>query len=172
MLRRAAAHPDLFIVGIDADAASMREASRRAAGPARRGGLPNALFVVAQAESLPPELDGFADEVFVHLPWGSLLRGVVQAEPSILAPLAGVTRPGGTVSMLLSVTERDREAAVASLDLTAIEELAPRYAGHRLMLIEGRPATRGEIRAAHSSWAKRLAVGSRRTAWRLEFSRS
>lgn len=172
MLRRAGAHPDLFVVGIDANAASMWDASRRASGPAHRGGLPNALFVVAAAESLPPEMDGFADEVSVHFPWGSLLRGVVQPDPCVLTALARVTRPGGTVSMLLSVTEHDREGSIASIDLTTIEELARRYEEHWLTLIEGRPATRDEIWAAHSSWAKRLAVGSRRPAWRLEFRRS
>jgi hypothetical protein len=65
------------VIGIDANAASMADASRRAARPVKRGGLPNALFVVAAAENLPSELGGWAEAVTVHFPWGSLLRGLL-----------------------------------------------------------------------------------------------
>ena len=54
MLAAAAAEPDRLIVAVDANAAAMAVASRRAAASPRRGGLPNALFVVAAVESLPP----------------------------------------------------------------------------------------------------------------------
>lgn len=50
VLRAAAARPDTLVIGVDANAAGMVEASRRAA---RRGALPNALFVVAAAEHPP-----------------------------------------------------------------------------------------------------------------------
>ena len=51
VLAAAAAGPDTLVIGVDASAGAMAEASRRAAGPTRRGGLPNALFVVAAAET-------------------------------------------------------------------------------------------------------------------------
>src|SRR5690242_7816867 len=94
-------------MGIDADAAAMADASRRAARPARKGGLPNALFVVAGAEALPCELTGLASTLTVQFPWGSLLRGLLQAEASILDGIVRVCRPGAGVSLLLSVAERD-----------------------------------------------------------------
>ena len=50
VLRAASARPDTLVIGVDANAAGMAEASRRAA---RRGALPNALFVVAAAEHPP-----------------------------------------------------------------------------------------------------------------------
>ena len=50
MLAAAAARPDTLVIGVDANAAGMAEASRRAA---RRGALPNALYVVAAAEHPP-----------------------------------------------------------------------------------------------------------------------
>ena len=81
MLAAAADEPDRLVVGIDANAAGMATASRRAAATPRRGGLPNALFVVAAIGALPRELDGLADVVTVHFPWGSLLRGLLGAEP-------------------------------------------------------------------------------------------
>jgi 16S rRNA (adenine(1408)-N(1))-methyltransferase len=68
VLAEAAADPHRLVIGVDANAAGMVEAARRAAGRASRGGLPNALFVVAAVEALPPELDGVADLVTAHFP--------------------------------------------------------------------------------------------------------
>ncbi len=83
VLAAAAADPNALVIGVDANADAMAEASRRAAGPARRGGVSNALFVVASAEALPPELDGVADLVTIHLPWGSLLRGALALDEAV-----------------------------------------------------------------------------------------
>jgi 16S rRNA (adenine(1408)-N(1))-methyltransferase len=50
VLAAAAQRPDTLVIGLDANAAGMAEASRRAA---RRGALPNALFAVVAAEHPP-----------------------------------------------------------------------------------------------------------------------
>jgi 16S rRNA (adenine(1408)-N(1))-methyltransferase len=50
VLATARRRPDTLVVGVDANAAGMADASRRAA---RRGALPNALFAVAAAEHPP-----------------------------------------------------------------------------------------------------------------------
>jgi hypothetical protein len=50
VLTAAAARPDTLVIGLDANAAAMAEASRKAA---RRDALPNALFAVAAAEHPP-----------------------------------------------------------------------------------------------------------------------
>lgn len=86
----------------------MVESSRRAARSAKRGRGPNALFVVAAAEALPPELDGRADALTIHFPWGSLLRGLLDADDAIVSGIARVMRPEAMATILLSVTERDR----------------------------------------------------------------
>jgi 16S rRNA (adenine(1408)-N(1))-methyltransferase len=84
VLATARAEPRALVIGLDADASRMSEASRRAARKPGKGGLPNALFVVAAAESLPCELDGLVDAVTIQLPWGSLLRSVLVREPWLL----------------------------------------------------------------------------------------
>jgi 16S rRNA (adenine(1408)-N(1))-methyltransferase len=154
---------------VDADAASMAEASRRATRGVRRGGLANALFVVAAAEALPAELDGIATSLTVHFPWGSLLRGLLDADPLILAGITRAARPGVAVTLLLSVTERDHLAGVPSLAPGVVERIGCSYAAHGLLLCEGRPATAAEVAASHSSWARRLSAGVRRPAWLLRF---
>lgn len=147
----------------------MAEASRRAARGVRRGGLANAVFVVAAAEALPAALDGIATALTVHFPWGSLLDGLLCADPCILAGIRRVTRPGATVTLLLSVTERDHVAAMASFSDDVIARLGRCYAAHGLALTEGRPATAAEVAGSHSTWARRLGAGARRPAWLLRF---
>jgi 16S rRNA (adenine(1408)-N(1))-methyltransferase len=167
VLATAAARPDLLVVGVDANAAAMAQASRRAAASPRRGGLPNALFVVAAAAALPPELDGLAGAVTVHFPWGSLLRGLLRADPAVMAGLTRVMRPGAALKLLLSSTDRDRGAGVAPLGEPAVRALAAVYAGWGLAVTEARPATAADVAAAHSTWGKRLGAGGQRPAWLL-----
>ena len=171
MLAAAAADAGRLVVGVDAGAAAMAESSRRAARRPERGGLPNALFVVAAAEALPAELDGLADLVTVHFPWGSLLRGLVAADPAVMGGLARVLRPGATLSMLLSSTDRDRGAGVEPLSEPTLATLADAYGRHGLAVTTARPATAADVAATRSTWGRRLGAGVRRPAWLLEATR-
>jgi 16S rRNA (adenine(1408)-N(1))-methyltransferase len=167
VLATAAAQPDRLVVGVDASAAAMATASRRAAARPHRGGLPNALFVVAAAEALPCELDGVADLVTVHFPWGSLLRGLLGADPAIMAGLTRVMRPGAALSVLLSSTSRDRGAGVEPVGQATLQALTGAYGRYGLTVAEVRPATPADVAAARSSWGKRLGAGVQRPAWLL-----
>jgi 16S rRNA (adenine(1408)-N(1))-methyltransferase len=147
----------------------MAEASRRAARPSARGGASNALFVVAAAERPPQELLGVADELTIHFPWGSLLRGALAVEQAAADGIAALIKPRGRLTILVSITDRD------GLGLTAIDEpgaadaLAARWTAHGLRLERISPATDADVAAARSSWSRRLGVGRTRPAWRLAF---
>jgi 16S rRNA (adenine(1408)-N(1))-methyltransferase len=170
VLAAARAQPDRLVVGVDANADAMAVASRRAAAKPGRGGLANAVFMVAAAETLPAELDGLADRVAVYFPWGSLLRGLLGANPAVMTGLTGVMRPGASLSMLISATARDRGAGVAPIQQRTLHALTDRYGQYGLDLIEVRPATPADIAASHSSWGKRLDAGGQRPAWLLQAS--
>ena len=165
VLGAASARPDRLILGVDASAAGMAEASRRAAASPRRGGRPNALFVVAAAEALPADLDGLADLVTVNFPWGSLLRGALGAEPAVLGAVARVMRPLARLELLVSVTDRDRAPGLRPLDDQVLGGLAKVYASNGLELCQARPATAAEVAATRSTWGKRLGAGANRPAW-------
>ncbi|HEV8488222.1 MAG TPA: class I SAM-dependent methyltransferase [Candidatus Limnocylindrales bacterium] len=172
VLVAAAADPLALVVGIDADAASMAEASRRAARPERKGGRPNALFLAAGIEALDPVLDGCADLVTVTLPWGSLLRGALGLDAAAACAIARVSKPRGRVEMLVSVTPRDGVAGLPCLEAETIHGVAARYAELGLCMVEALPATANQIAASGSTWAKRLlATGSDRDFWRLVLRR-
>jgi 16S rRNA (adenine(1408)-N(1))-methyltransferase len=150
----------------------MAEASRRAARRPERGGLPNALFVVAAAEALPRELDGLADQVTVHFPWGSLVRGLVAADPAVVGGLVRAMRPGATLSMLLSATARDRAAGIEPSQEATLAAMVDAYDRHGLAVTAVRPATPADVAASRSTWGRRLGAGARRPAWLLEAKRS
>lgn len=162
MMARARSEPKTLAIGVDADASRMVEASRRALAPPTRGGVANALFVVAAIERLPPELDTVADHVTIHFPWGSLLSGLIAGDERVVGGLAGIARLGARIRLLLSVLERDRLRVVSGHDDRSFESLDPAYGRHGLRLMDVRPATREEIDASRSSWAKRLNAGRTR----------
>jgi 16S rRNA (adenine(1408)-N(1))-methyltransferase len=149
----------------------MGEASRRAAKPAAKGGLPNALFVVAAAERTPPELRGVADELTIQFPWGSLLRGALALDDAAARGIAALLSPGATATATVSIETRD------GLDLPTLEDpgerraLAERWRCIGVDVCALRPATAVELRSMSSTWARRLAAGRDRTVWRLELER-
>ncbi len=127
--------------------------------------------MVASAEALPEELTGWADEVRIQFPWGSLLTAVVRPEAEILLGVARLLRPGATLTILLSVVERDGVEGLSVLDQRAAARAARRIVGacDDLVLDDCRVATPADVAAAHSTWGKRLGVGRSRQAWVLRF---
>ncbi|MGZ9275564.1 MAG: class I SAM-dependent methyltransferase [Candidatus Limnocylindrales bacterium] len=166
VLRRAAAEPSALVIGIDAVASAMREASQRAA----RRGPANALFVAEGVERLPAgPLTSSADLVTVTLPWGSLLRGVLGRDQAALAGVASVVAPGGRVEVLASVVPSDGVDGVDRLTASAAPAIRGAWAAVGLELTGMRPAAPHEVAAAGSTWARRLGD---RPVWRLEGRRS
>jgi 16S rRNA (adenine(1408)-N(1))-methyltransferase len=141
----------------------MADASRRAARPAGHGGQPNARFAVAALEAIPAELDGLADLVTVHFPWGTLRGAAAGHDPAATARLARLVSPRGSLELLLADGGRD---AAQPIDPEAV---VAAYRPFDLVATELAPATLADAAAVQSSWGKRLlrnpAAG--RSAWRI-----
>jgi 16S rRNA (adenine(1408)-N(1))-methyltransferase len=165
VLARARATPCDLVLGIDAAAASMREASRRAAARPARGGLANARFFVEAAEALPGPLAGTADLVTITMPWGSLLRGVLGRDTAVMTGIAGLLAAEGSIELLVSVTARDAVDGIATLSADDAPTIAAAWSRFGLRLVTFQPAMTEEIVATGSSWARRL---GERPVWRLE----
>jgi hypothetical protein len=137
------------VIAIDASPDALCDGSWRA----HRWRLANVAFLVTSLEQLPRALEGIAHEVTVHFPWGSLLVGLLEADPAIVGPLASALRPNGELRLLISAVERDGYDEVTPAWLNA---LAPRYGALGLALTESRWATADDYARSRSSWAKRL----------------
>jgi 16S rRNA (adenine(1408)-N(1))-methyltransferase len=162
LLHEARRNPDTLYVGVDIDVRAMAGSARRAAAKPARGGCPNVLFAVSAVEGWPAEAGGLAHLVLVRYPWGSLLRGVLGREPAVLAALGRTIACGGSVVAMVSLVDRD------GVEPPAPEELRAAYAAAAMDLAVVRPATEEEIATASTTWARRLGVGARRSATRIE----
>ena len=134
----------------------MAESSRRAARPARKGGLPNAGFVVAAVETPPAELCGVASLVTVRFPWGSLLRGVIGRDDAVAAGLASLIRPSGALELLVAPLERDGLDGVPTSGEDLVAGVAEAFAQHGFGVERSSQPAIAEIKATGSTWARRL----------------
>jgi 16S rRNA (adenine(1408)-N(1))-methyltransferase len=87
-------HPGAFVIGVDACRENLHAASRVKST--------NTLFVIANVQSLPCALHGLAQRVTINFPWGSLLDGLLQAEPALLDGIAAISRPGALLDVRLN----------------------------------------------------------------------
>jgi 16S rRNA (adenine(1408)-N(1))-methyltransferase len=155
-------HPDRFYIGIDAQAKALEKISEKIHRKPAKGGLPNVLFVQAAVENLPSELDGVADEVHVHFPWGSLLRAVATGDEMVLGGLRSICALGAWLEIVIGLDpERDR-AEIERLQLQPLtteflkDILVPRYRAMGFEVVECGVIPASEWPELRTSWAQRL----------------
>ena len=159
VLHEARARAGWFVVGVDAAPAQLQRASSSAARKPAKGGLANALFVQAAAESLPAELAGAA-ELHVLMPWGSLLRGCLRAD-GVLPSLRSVAASGARLLLTLNLhawrpaVPEVGDGAEPTPD-SALGSLAPLYAASGWDLTTAHYLDAPGIDALATSWARRL----------------
>ncbi|CAN5801483.1 hypothetical protein BH20ACI3_BH20ACI3_06970 [soil metagenome] len=94
-------NPKTFYIGIDANARPLEKISERIHRKPAKGGLPNVLFLQAAVEDLPSELEGIADEVHVHFPWGSLLGALATGKETVLRNLRRICAGDALLEILI-----------------------------------------------------------------------
>lgn len=155
-------NPRKFYIGIDANPRPLEKISEKIHRRAEKGGLPNVLFLQAAVEDLPSELDGVADEVHVHFPWGSLLGGVATGGEVVLENLRRICSSEALLEVIIAldprrdVSEMDR-LAIPPMTLDYLDSvLTPRYRSSGFQVIERGIVSSSEWPHVKASWAKRL----------------
>jgi 16S rRNA (adenine(1408)-N(1))-methyltransferase len=155
-------NPEKFYIGIDANARPLEKVSEKIHRNPAKGGLPNLLFIQAAVEELPPELDGVADELHIHFPWGSLLGAVAAGDEKVLKSLRRLCSPGCLLEILIGVDpERDR-SEIERLGLKPLtteyleDELLPRYKAAGFEMLDSGVLGQSEWSKIKTSWARRL----------------
>jgi len=160
VLAEARRRPDALIVGLDAGPDAMRRTAGRAAAKPARGGLPNAIFVWASVEALPPELDAVT-EVHSLMPWGSLLRAFVRPDVAVLRSIADRCTPATPFLVTLNLHAwRPRVPEVGDTPEptpdSAFGELSPAYARAGWQLGSAEYVDAAQLAELGTSWTKRL----------------
>ncbi len=160
--RLAQRNPKKFFIGVDANPRPLEKISEKIHRNPAKGGLPNVLFLQASVEELPLELDGVADEVHIHFPWGSLLRAVANGDEKILRSLRRVCSQEALLEIVIGLdAERDRteieRLGLRPLSIEFIDaELRGRYQSAGFEIAERGVLPSWEWPKMETSWAKRL----------------
>lgn len=161
-------NPKKFYIGIDANPRPLEKISERIHRRPSKGGASNVLFIQSAIEELPAELDGIADEVHIHFPWGSLLQAVAVGDRPVLENLQRICSHGALLEVIFAV-DPDRDSSemkrlnLPPLSMVYLDSvLVPKYATAGFQVI-----AKGIIAASgwpelKSSWAKRLKGNSKR----------
>ncbi|HLA12183.1 MAG TPA: methyltransferase domain-containing protein [Pyrinomonadaceae bacterium] len=119
-------NPRKFFIGIDPITRPLEKISEKVHRRSAKGGLPNVLFLQASLEDLPEELNGVADEVHVHFPWGSLLGALARGDETLLGYIRRICASDALLEVVIGLhPERDR-SEIARLGVT---ELSTEYIG-------------------------------------------
>jgi 16S rRNA (adenine(1408)-N(1))-methyltransferase len=155
-------NPNKFYIGIDANPRPLAKISEKVHRKPTKGGLANVLFLQAAVEDLPSELTGIADEIHVHFPWGTLLRGVAIGDTQVLNNLRRLCAPGALLEVILGLDwERDKSElerlGVSAFSIEYIDSvLAARYLQAGFEIFERGEKPPSDWPELYSSWARRL----------------
>ena len=155
-------NPNKLYIGIDPNARPLGKISEKIHRKPAKGGAPNVLFIQATVEDLPAELDGVADEVHVHFPWGSLLRAVATGDVAVLRNLRRICSQGALLEVVIGLDPARDQTEIDRLSLTPLSiefiarQLVPIYEEAGFETIERGILNASEWPKINTSWAKRL----------------
>jgi 16S rRNA (adenine(1408)-N(1))-methyltransferase len=166
-------HPSRFIIGIDLSKENVRELSAKIYKKPSRGGLKNALFVLASAFDLPSELNNIVNQVFINFPWGSLLKGVVSVDDKLWNGIKRVCKRGAFIDVLfgydqsLDRTETER-LNLPNLDLDYIQKtMIPRLISLGFSVSKAEIFDGKDVFDYPSTWAKKISFRQGRVYYYL-----
>jgi 16S rRNA (adenine(1408)-N(1))-methyltransferase len=166
-------NPEKFYIGIDPNPRPLAKVSEKIHRRPEKGGLKNVLFIQAAIEDLPFELDGVADEVHVHFPWGSLLRAVAVGEESALISIRRMCAPDAFLEVIIALDPERDGSEISRLGLKSLTAeylhtvLTPRYRAAGFELSEAAVLPHLAWPRVNTSWAARLQSGSGRSITHL-----
>lgn len=141
-------NPGLFVIGLDACRENLHEYSQMK--------LSNMLFVIANAQELPRELDGLVSQITINFPWGSLLEGLLTNDPRLLDGLSSIARPGATIEFYLNGGALAEVGTSLEKGAELIHENITQHGWH--LDPPGWLDARA-LKILPTTWAKRLAFG-------------
>lgn len=148
-------NPNKFFIGIDPNTRPLEKISEKIHRKTAKGGASNVLFIQSAIEDLPEELDGVANEVHVHFPWGSLLRAVATGDVEVMRNLRRVCAEGALLEVVIGIDPVRDKSEIERLGIKPEfidDELDENYRAAGFEIVE----TGLLSQSLNTSWAKRL----------------
>jgi 16S rRNA (adenine(1408)-N(1))-methyltransferase len=148
--------PSCFAIGIDACRENLRGISRNAPD--------NALYIIANALTLPGELRGLATRMTINFPWGSLLAALLAGDPAFLNGLIAITRPSATLEIRLNRGALAEAGYAPEAGVSRITQVLREWGfiNRQSMMLDT-----DALRRYPTTWARRLAYGRDPCGWSL-----
>ncbi len=146
--------PSSFAIGIDACRENLRGLSRNAPR--------NALFIIANALTLPRELRGLATRATINFPWGSLLAALLDGDPAFFNGLVNLAQPGATLEIRLNQGALAEAGYALEAGTIRIEQVLWEWGvrNRRSAMLDA-----DTLHLVPTTWARRLAYGRDPCGW-------
>jgi len=167
-------HKENFYIGVDPVADNMAEYAKKSAKKILKGGLPNVCYIVASIESIPVELYDTASKIYINLPWGSLLEGMMKGTDCVLGNIVRLAKPPlAELEICVSYSSQYEASEIEKRRLpelsiqyinTALREL---YQSKGIFINRVEALGNDSLKSVSTKWAKRLGYGKNRNIYRL-----
>jgi 16S rRNA (adenine(1408)-N(1))-methyltransferase len=158
-------NPDRLIIGIDPATSPLENLSAKIYKKPSKGGVPNALYVIAQVEDLPQELTGVANQIFINFPWSGLLKGVVSIDERTWGNIKRVCQPQAYIDLICGYDPTFEQKIVDQLALPPLsldyirQTMLPKLENMGFKALHVQAVGKEDLKDFPSSWSKRLSFG-------------
>lgn len=140
--------PNHFVIGLDSCRENLNKYSRAK--------LPNLLYVIANAQDLPCELNGLISHISINFPWGSLLQSLLNGDVNLFCGLEKISSPNALIDLHLNAGALNEQGWTLQNGVDQIHVNLMRAGwqmnGQKEINIQ-------TLKKFRSTWSKRLAVG-------------
>ncbi len=163
--------PTTFFMGIDPSEKQLKVYSKEA----NKKKLENVLFVVGSIENLPEELNTVKfDELYINLPWGTLLENIVKPTEITLNKLFNLSKVSGKIYITFGYTPETEPSEVSRLKLPEIDEnylknIVIKKFEEYFKLEKFEIIQKEQLKNLNTTWGNKLAFGSDRPIFMLTF---
>lgn len=174
VFRQASENPNNFYIGIDPSEKQLETYSKEV----NKKRLTNVIFVLGSLEIFPKEIINIADCMYINLPWGSLLEGIVNPTKQSVETISNVLKSKGTLEITLGYHDEAEPTETARLSLPKLDEdliketIYPMFGAFGKLDIENyKQLNKENLKDMDTTWAKKLTFGNDRPIYRLVFSK-
>lgn len=162
-------NPKNFYIGIDPAEKQLLIYSKKSV----RKNLNNSLFVVGSIEVFPVELYKLADEIYINLPWGSLLEKIINPDDLLFDLFNKLLKTGGKINILFGYVPELEPGLTKKLNLPEIDKeyvqdiLLSKYKKNGYETVSFEQLNRETIKKNNTTWSKKLTFGNNRPIYKI-----
>ncbi len=169
---KAIKNPKNLYIGIDPAENQLKIYSKKA----NRKKLQNAIFAIGSIENLPPELLSSIDELYINLPWGTLLEKMVKMNELTAQKLSSIIKKDGQMEIIFGYVPEFEPSETERLklpDITEKENLKKILIsfGKYFEIVELRELNKKDLGNLETTWAKKLKFGKDRKIHKIIFKK-